>query len=247
MYKAIFMGIHLLNLYLFLVLAAAILLVVALVLLTHTWVVPAAGMIIFSLALASGTVSVISSAPLLLPHELAGTGMGLHKCANNIGTTIVAILVGYVQDLTYHDGNPYDDQSDLTNEYNGVMTLYIVMACCSTLVVVIFIFMDYKLLGGWLQADKKERDRRLEVARREQEEEDRARRYPYYGVDLREQVERRDKALQMIGSRMRHTKTYRYLSFYAFWLLVSWVVFFTFALMPIYQRYSMNSVPTNDE
>ncbi|KAG1143911.1 hypothetical protein G6F37_006446 [Rhizopus arrhizus] len=107
---------------------ASIVLLVAMILLSYTWVTPAIGMIVFSLALALGPVSLLSSTSLLLPHELSGTGMGLHKCANNIGTTIVSVLVGYVQDLTYHDGNPNDNMTDLQSEYNGVMILYLVLA-----------------------------------------------------------------------------------------------------------------------
>ncbi|KAG1094299.1 hypothetical protein G6F42_018777 [Rhizopus arrhizus] len=142
---------------------ATLILITSMILLAYTWVTPAVGMIIFSFALALGPVSVLSSTSLLLPHELAGTGMGLHKCANNIGTTIVSVLVGYVQDLTYHDGNPHDDISDLQKEYDGVMILYLSMAGLSTLVVCVFWLMDRKMLSGWLQANKKERDRRLEL------------------------------------------------------------------------------------
>ncbi|KAI9260544.1 major facilitator superfamily domain-containing protein [Phascolomyces articulosus] len=219
---------------------ATLVLILSMVLLSHTWAVPAAGMIIFSLALALGPVSVLSSTSMLLPHELAGTGMGLHKCANNVGTTIVAVVVGYVQDLTYHDGNSADDHKDLQNEYNGVMVLYLVMACCSTLVVGIFWLMDRKILKGWLQANKAERDRRLEMAKHEQDEEDRAVRYPYYGVAPEEQEKRRNMALQMIGSKMRSKKTYIYVAFYSFWFVAAWVVFFTFALMPVYQNYTIH-------
>ncbi|KAI9490588.1 major facilitator superfamily domain-containing protein [Zychaea mexicana] len=219
---------------------ATLVLILSMVLLAHTWIVPAAGMIIFSIALALGPVSVLSSTSMLLPHELAGTGMGLHKCANNIGTTIVAVIVGYVQDLTYHDGDSADDHRDLQNEYNGVMTMYLVMACSSTLVVGVFWLMDHKILKGWLQADKTERDRRLDVAKHEQDEEDRAVRYPYYGVAPEEQEKRRNMALQMIGSRMRSKKTYVYVTIYTFWFVAAWVIFFTFALMPVYQNYTIH-------
>ncbi|KAI9317912.1 major facilitator superfamily domain-containing protein [Dichotomocladium elegans] len=217
--------------------AATLVLVTSMILLSYTSAAPYAGMIVFSLALALGPVSVLSSTSMLLPYELAGTGMGLHKCANNIGTTIVAVLVGYVQDLTYHDGDSSDNHVDLQSEYDGVMALYLAMACASTLVVGIFWIMDRKLLGGWLQASKVERDRRVEVARHEQKEEERTYRYPYYGVGPAEQAERRDKALQMIGSLLRRKKTYVYVGFYCFWLATSWIIFFTFALMPIYQNY----------
>lgn len=97
--------------------------------------------------------------------------------------------------------------------------------------------MDHKLLSGWLQANKAEREKRLEAARHEEQEEMRAYRYPYYGVDPAVQAERRNKALQNIGSRLREKKTYVYVGIWAFWLVISWVVYFAFALMPIWQDY----------
>ncbi|KAL0135358.1 major facilitator superfamily domain-containing protein [Mucor lusitanicus] len=215
---------------------ATLILITSMILLAYTWVTPAIGMIIFSFALALGPVSVLSSTSLLLPHELAGTGMGLHKCANNIGTTIVSVLVGYVQDLTYHDGNPHDDITDLQSEYDGVMILYVSMAGLSTLVVCIFWLMDRKMLSGWLQANKKERERRLELVQTKEEDEKTL--YLHAAQDQLEQVNKEKmNALNMIGSRLRDSKTYLFLGIFCFWLLVSWIVFFTFALMPVYQSY----------
>ncbi|KAI8638495.1 major facilitator superfamily domain-containing protein [Parasitella parasitica] len=215
---------------------AVLILITSMILLAYTWVNPAIGMIIFSFALALGPVSVLSSTSLLLPHELAGTGMGLHKCANNIGTTIVSVLVGYVQDLTYHDGNPHDDASDLQKEYDGVMVLYLSMAGLSMFVVCAFWVMDRKILSGWLQADKQERERRLEVVQTKEKDE---KMLCFYAAQ--EQLEQVSKekmvALAMIGSRLRESKTCCFLGFFCFWLIVSWVVFFTFALMPVYQSY----------
>ncbi|KAK4509368.1 uncharacterized protein ATC70_007719 [Mucor velutinosus] len=215
---------------------ATLILITSMILLAYTWVTPAVGMIIFSFALALGPVSVLSSTSLLLPHELAGTGMGLHKCANNIGTTIVSVLVGYVQDLTYHDGDPHDDITDLQSEYDGVMILYVSMAGLSTLVVCIFWLMDRNMLSGWLQANKKERERRLELVQTKEEDEKTL--YLHAAQDQLEQVNREKmNALNMIGSRLRDSKTYWFLGVFCFWLFVSWIVFFTFALMPVYQSY----------
>ncbi|CEP19119.1 hypothetical protein [Parasitella parasitica] len=215
---------------------ATLVLIVSMILLAYTWVTPAIGMIIFSLALALGPVSVLSSTSLLLPHELAGTGMGLHKCANNIGTTIVSVLVGYVQDLTYHDGNPHDDVSDLQKEYDGVMVLYLSMAGLSMLVVCIFWLLDRKILSGWLQADKQERERRLKLVQTKEEDEKTL--YLHATQGQLEQISReKTAALAMIGSRLRESKTWLFVGFFGFWLIVSWIVFFTFALMPVYQSY----------
>lgn len=206
------------------------------ILLAYTWVTPAIGMIIFSSALALGPVSILSSTSLLLPHELAGTGMGLHKCANNIGTTIVSVLVGYVQDLTLHDGNPHDDISDLQKEYDGVMILYLSMAALSTLIVGIFWLLDKRLLSGWLQANKLERERRLELVRTKEEDEKTL--YLHAAQEELKNINRQKmNALNMIGSRLRDSKSYAYVGFYGFWLVVSWVIFFTFALIPVYRSY----------
>ncbi|KAI8377403.1 major facilitator superfamily domain-containing protein [Radiomyces spectabilis] len=201
-----------------------IVLLISMVLLAYTWVTPAVGMIIFSSAVALGPVAVLSSTPLLLPSELAGTGMGLHKCANNIGTTIVSVLVGYVQDLTYHDGDPSDNTADLQTAYDGVMVFYLVLACGSIFVSLIFWFMDRRQLQGWLQANQKERQRRIDTVKAEQA--------LYQSDHLK-------SSLRMVGSQLRTKRTFIYVSIFCFWLVVSWAIFFSFALMPIYQRYSV--------
>jgi hypothetical protein len=206
------------------------------VLLAYTWVTPAVGMIIFSFALALGPVSVLSSTSLLLPYELAGTGMGLHKCANNIGTTIVSVLVGYVQDLTFHDGDAHDDASDLQSEYEGVMILYMCIAAAAAIIVVAFWLMDHYLLSGWLQANKEERQKRLDLVQSKEEDEK-----TLYMFAEREELkkinEEKINALKMIGSRLNRKKSYIYIACFAFCLLVSWIIFFTFALMPVYDNY----------
>ncbi|KAG0176763.1 hypothetical protein DFQ29_005669 [Apophysomyces sp. BC1021] len=203
----------------------ALVLLLSMVLLAYTWVTPAAGMIIFSLALALGPVGLLSATSLLLPHELAGTGMGLHKCANNIGTTIVSVLVGYVQDLTYHDGDASDDEADLRTEYDGVMILYIVLTVGSVAGAVVFWFLDRHWLNGFLQADKSERDRQLALVKEAQEQQKQQ-------LGLGEVP-----LLDRVGSQLRPAKTFIFVGVFGFWLLVSWAVFFTFSLMPIYEGY----------
>ncbi|KAG2207541.1 hypothetical protein INT47_004291 [Mucor saturninus] len=216
--------------------SATLILMTSMILLAYTWVTPAIGMIIFSFALALGPVSVLSSTSLLLPHELAGTGMGLHKCFNNIGTTIVSVLVGYVQDLTFHDGDPHDDLSDLQTEYNGVMILYLSIATFSIIIVMVFWLMDRILLSGWLQADKNERQRRLDLVQTKEEDEKTL--YLHAEKDELEKINKEKmNALKMIGSRLTEKKSYTYVSISLFWLILSWIVFFAFALMPVYKKY----------
>jgi hypothetical protein len=203
----------------------------------YTMTLPAIGMILFSCALAFGPVAILSSSSLLLPVGLVGVGTGLHKCANNIGTTIVAVLVGYVQDLTYHDGNPADNNSDLRNEYDGVMILYLCMACGSILLALVLWWMDRRLLMGWLQIGKKERDRRIEWVMEEQENQHRN---SSWAVNESTNMTSDNKSclgLASIGSQLRSKKSYVYVGIYCFWLAAAWIIFFVFALMPIYMNY----------
>ncbi|KAI8342551.1 major facilitator superfamily domain-containing protein [Chlamydoabsidia padenii] len=196
-------------------LLATIFLILSMVLLGYTMTTPAIGMILFSCALAFGPVSVLSSTALLLPHELVGIGTGLHKCANNIGTTIIAVLVGYVQDLTYHDGDSSDDKVDARNQYDGVMILYLCLGAGSTVLALVFWWMDHRQLDRWLQADKKNRDHRIEKV----------------------VSETNSNHLASIGSQLLVKKSYWYVGFYCFWLVIAWLVFFVFALMPVYMNY----------
>ncbi|KAI8888841.1 MFS general substrate transporter, partial [Backusella circina FSU 941] len=201
-------------------------LVLSMALLGYTWAPPAVGMILYSFALSFGSVALLSSASLLLPVELAGLGVGIHKCANNIGTTIVSVIVGYVQDLTYHDGNPNDNTTDLRYEYNGVIILYLSLSCFACLLAFLFWFLDRHTLDGWLQVNRKEREDRLILAGQESRKE-------------KKEEYSSERALQLVGSQLLTKPSYVYVGFFSFWLIVSWVLFFTFALMPVYQSYSL--------
>jgi uncharacterized protein (DUF3084 family) len=110
------------------------------------------------------------------------------------------------------------------------------VAAVSTLVVGIFWLLDRRLLSGWLQANKLERERRLEFVQTKEQDE----KTLYLSAveeELKKVNQEKMNALNMIGSRLNESKSYIYVSFYGFWLLVAWVIFFTFALMPIYQNY----------
>ncbi|ORX59387.1 MFS general substrate transporter [Hesseltinella vesiculosa] len=235
----------------------ACLLVLSMLLLGYTMASPVIGMLIFSSALSFGPIAIISSGPLMLPHELSGLAMGLHKCANNIGTTIVSVLVGYVQDLTYHDGDTNDDQHDLMFEYESVMILYLVLACMSVAVAVMFWWMDRTMLDGWLQADKHERDHRLAGLEKHDTP------APHTPEDPPQEVEKTPACVstvdtdhvpttahnedddethlrQITGNRLRSSSSWVYAGLYTFWLVAAWVVFIVFALMPLYMNYDQN-------
>lgn len=209
------------------------------------------------------------SSILLYVFTCTQKGMGIHKCANNIGTAIVSLLVGYVQDLTYHDEDPNDNHSDLMNEYNGVMILYLCLACGSSLFVIVFWYMDRINLKGWLQNNKKERDRRLQLLMEQQEYQDMVMikdnisqqqlssningrkeedevvmetvdKNNHSSLPNLEEKEKEEDYLKLTGNRLLSKKSYLYPGIYCFWLLLAWVAFFTFALMPVYLQYQSN-------
>ncbi|OAD78168.1 hypothetical protein PHYBLDRAFT_140272 [Phycomyces blakesleeanus NRRL 1555(-)] len=224
---------------LFVLFAGTLVLITALVLLAFTNATPEVGLIMFSLALALGPIGLLSSTPLLLPHEMIGTGMGLHKSSNNIGTTIVSVLVGYVQDLTFHDGDSKDNLTDLASEYDGVMVLYIVLACCSTLVAIIFWVLDRKFLDGWLQINKKRREERLDRVYAEQDGSNDIPDNTTTPKPNPECDEHKHTSLQRIGSQLLKKRSFVYVGIFLLWLFIAWVIFFTFALMPVYQKYNV--------
>ncbi|RKP09955.1 major facilitator superfamily domain-containing protein, partial [Thamnocephalis sphaerospora] len=59
---------------------------------------PLVGMIIFSVSLTFGPVAMFSSVSLVLSKAFVGTGLGIYKAALHIGTSLLDILVGVLQD-----------------------------------------------------------------------------------------------------------------------------------------------------
>ncbi|KAI8096300.1 major facilitator superfamily domain-containing protein [Halteromyces radiatus] len=66
----------------------------------RTDVHPTVGLVFFSLSLACGPLTMITSIAMLLPAAYIGTGLGIYKSINSTGTSILDILVGVVQDHT---------------------------------------------------------------------------------------------------------------------------------------------------
>jgi MFS family permease len=215
--------------------AGTVILIISIILLVYTWAPPTAGMILISFALSFGPVALLTTTSLLLPSELVGVGVGLHKCANNIGTTIVSVIVGYVQDLTFHDGNSSDDQVDLQHEYDYVMILYLLVSCISLLLAFLFWLWDRQHLGSWLQINRKEREKRMEQAKSISA-------HQYIYKNEQESYYKQQTALKLIGSQLKTKRSFVHIGLFLFWLLIAWVIFFTFALMPIYQSYSLRSL-----
>ncbi|KAI8384989.1 major facilitator superfamily domain-containing protein [Radiomyces spectabilis] len=98
-------------------LISALFLILSCVLLGWTYVNAVVGMVFYSISLAFGPIAMITSIGMILPADYIGTGLGLYKSSNNIGTTILDIAVGVVQDKTAKQA------------YTGVMVVFLVLAC----------------------------------------------------------------------------------------------------------------------
>ncbi|RUS22710.1 major facilitator superfamily domain-containing protein [Endogone sp. FLAS-F59071] len=85
---------------------SAILLLVSMALLSFTYIHPMVGMFFFSISLAFGPLPMLSSIPIVNPIDYVGTSLGIYKAVSNIGSTILDILVGVIQDAT--PGQNYD-------------------------------------------------------------------------------------------------------------------------------------------
>jgi hypothetical protein len=98
------------------VLISSIFLILSSVLLGWTYVSAVVGMVFYSISLAFGPIAMITSIGMLLPSDYIGTGLGIYKSSNNIGTTILDIVVGVVQDNTANQA------------YSGVMIVFLCLA-----------------------------------------------------------------------------------------------------------------------
>lgn len=96
---------------------SAIFLLLSCGLLGWTHVDAVVGMVFYSISLAFGPIAMITSIGMILPSDYIGTGLGLYKSSNNIGTTILDIVVGVVQDKTAQQA------------YTGVMLVFLILSC----------------------------------------------------------------------------------------------------------------------
>lgn len=114
-------------------------------LLAYAPMVPAVvGMICFSLSMALGPLSMITSLGLLLPPSAIGTGLGIFKSANNAGSTIMDILVGVVQDRTAHQA------------YTGVLLAFILITIAAAVVVGVLAWVQARHYGHVLETTRPE-------------------------------------------------------------------------------------------
>eukprot|EP00732_Lithocolla_globosa_P002490 Lithocolla_globosa_v1_NODE_1650_length_2420_cov_9.449471.p1 type:complete len:520 gc:universal NODE_1650_length_2420_cov_9.449471:516-2075(+) len=125
---------------------ASFCLILSFTLIGYTYVNPTVAMLIFSVSLAIGPMSEISALQLVVPLGGIGTGLGVDKCASNIGTTLMDPLVGLVQDV-------YES-------YYQVMWMFIACAIFTFGLGLVMITLDHLFFKSLLTVPQK---RRLEL------------------------------------------------------------------------------------
>ncbi|KAJ1667288.1 hypothetical protein EV178_001539 [Coemansia sp. RSA 1646] len=108
---------------------------------------PLIGLVIFSISLALGPLSEITAISLILPTSSLGTGLGIYKSAMNIGSTIVDIVVGVLQDR----GSRFVE--DTEHSYDYVMAFFVVWGGLSTLVACSVFLVDKLKWNGLLRSN----------------------------------------------------------------------------------------------
>ncbi|KAI9487306.1 MAG: major facilitator superfamily domain-containing protein [Benjaminiella poitrasii] len=115
---------------------------ISILLLEYTSLHPILGMISFSISLALGPVSLVSSIPVILPLSLVGTGMGLVKSGTNIGASLFDIVTGLLQDRDPQKG------------YTGVMLFFIGIGILAILSGIVLSILDRTVYSNILDARK---------------------------------------------------------------------------------------------
>ncbi|KAI7880909.1 MFS general substrate transporter [Lichtheimia hyalospora FSU 10163] len=126
-------------------LISAIFLILSCALLGWTYVNAVVGMVFYSISLAFGPIAMITSIGMILPSDYIGTGLGLYKASNNIGTSILDIIIGVVQDNTAGQA------------YTGVMLLYIILGAVGFVLISILLVTQYKYLNNLLETGRTKR------------------------------------------------------------------------------------------
>jgi hypothetical protein len=129
----------------------------AIYLLNYTILHPLIGMLLFSVSLALGPVGLVSSVPILLPLSFVGTGLGLVKCATNIGAALFDIGTGWLQD------------QDPDKGYSGVMVCFLAIGGLSTLFGCLLWILDRHLYDGLLDQSTASAQRRGKMATKKQD------------------------------------------------------------------------------
>ncbi|KAI9251198.1 major facilitator superfamily domain-containing protein [Sporodiniella umbellata] len=126
-------------------LASALFLILSFGLLGWAYISAVVGMVFYSISLAFGPISMITSIGMVLPSDYIGTGLGMYKSANNVGTSILDIVVGVIQDHTKGGA------------YTGVMILFLVLACVGFVLICGLWVSQYFVLDNLLEARRNKR------------------------------------------------------------------------------------------
>ncbi|CAO3672396.1 unnamed protein product [Rhizopus stolonifer] len=130
--------------------------IVSMVLLGWTAVNAVAGMVCYSVCLALGLISLITCVGTVTPVDQLGTGYGMYQSANNLGTSILDIVIGVLQDSTANQG------------YGRVMLLFLILGCVSLGLIVGLGVFQYKAYDNLLETS---RPKRLELLKKKYSQE----------------------------------------------------------------------------
>ncbi|KAI8347311.1 major facilitator superfamily domain-containing protein [Blakeslea trispora] len=129
---------------------SAIFLMISAGLLGWTYVDAVIGMALYSISLAFGLVSMVTSVGMVLPSDYIGTGFGIYKSANNIGQSILDVVIGVVQDKT------------AGQSYINVMLTFLVMAGIGFIAILLLWFNQYYFHGNLLEMGRAKRAIRMQ-------------------------------------------------------------------------------------
>lgn len=115
-----------------------------------TYIEPTVGMIFYSISLAFGPISMITSIGMILPSEYIGTGLGIYKASNNIGTAILDVAIGVIQDKTANQS------------YAKVMLVFIILASVGFVLICALWFNQFYFYGNLLEVRRSKRVKRME-------------------------------------------------------------------------------------
>ncbi|KAG0281974.1 hypothetical protein BGZ96_000964 [Linnemannia gamsii] len=126
---------------------------------------PTVPMLLFALSLSLGTLSIVTSMPVLTKH--VPTGLGLHKSIDNIGATLIGTVAGLMQDYSgvvgpdgdtdtenlfdrlYHHFFPvHVDEALQEKEDTRLLGLFLAVAILTFIACSIFVWGDYHWTDG---------------------------------------------------------------------------------------------------
>lgn len=131
-------------------LGSAVFLILSSGLLGWSWVDATVGMVFYSISLAFGPIAMITSIGMILPSEYIGTGLGIYKSSNNVGTAILDVAIGVVQDKT------------AGQSYAKVMLVFIILAAIGFVLIVLLWLNQFVFYKNLLEVPKSKRTQRME-------------------------------------------------------------------------------------